>query len=193
MAGSRGTGFDELQHKLNVSGLWPRRGLKHGWTGWFWRWQFAFHAVVVHQVVQRNFKSFHSVSQIVAVVAISRRPVLDVILDMVKQLVHVVQIFGNVILVVGSAMSIVVSQIVDVDRVLKERVHLAISLAKLAFMLIVVVHLPADRICFPSKSIGQRIHMTPRTKRVMSPAMSMIGLSDSNTTLLKSKDGDNGD
>lgn len=108
---------------------------------------------------------------------------LDVFLDMMKQLIHVVQIFGNVLFIVGSAMSIVVSKIVDVDRVLKERVHLTIGLAELALMLIVVVHLPANRICFPSKSIGQRIYMTSRTKRVMSPTVRMIGLSDSDTIL----------
>jgi len=109
-----------------------------------------------------------------------------------KQLVHVVQIFGNVFFIVSSAMSVVMSKIVDVDRVFEERVHLAVCLAELAFMLIVVMHLPANRICFPSKSIGQRIYMTSRTKRGMSPAVRMIGLGNSDTILWKSQDGDSG-
>jgi len=116
----------------------------------------------------------------------------DVILDMVKQLVHVVQIFRDVILVIRPGVDSVMSQIVDVDRVLKESVNLAISLAEISLMLIVVVHFPADCIRFPLKPIGQRIYMTPRTKRVLSPAVIVIILSDSDGTWLDSKHGGSG-
>ncbi len=115
----------------------------------------------------------------------------DVVFDMMEQPIHVVQVFRDVVLVVRSAMSVVVREIVNVDAVFEDRVYLAVGFSIARLVLIVVVHLPADRICFPPQSIGQRIYMTPLTKRRQSSFVSMTGLSEGTVSLLKTKYDDN--
>jgi hypothetical protein len=117
---------------------------------------------------------------------------LDVVFDVVKQPVHIVQVFSDVIFVVCPAVGIVMRKIVNVDAVFEDGVHLAVGLVITWLVLIVVVHFPADRICFSPQPIGQRIYMTPLTERRQSSFMSMIGLSENSTSGLKTKDGDNG-
>lgn len=103
------------------------------------------------------------------------------------------QVFRDVSLVVSSAMGVVVGEVVNVDAVFENRVHLAIGLAITGLVLVAVIHFPADRICFPPQSIGQRIYMASGAKRVLSSTVSMIGLSKNVAALLNTKNGDDGD
>ena len=110
---------------------------------------------------------------------------------------HVMQVFYDVILMVRSAMSVVVCEIVNVDGVFEGRVHLAVGLAVTLLVLIMVVHFPADRICFPLQSIGQRVYVTPfaecRPGSIMSvTGLSVTGLSESTVALLKTKEANSG-
>ena len=120
-----------------------------------------------------------------------------------EQPIHVMQVFHDVILMVRSAMSVVVCEIVNVDGVFEGRVHLAVTL----LVLIMVVHFPADRICFPLQSIGQRVYVTPfaecRPGSIMSvtgmsvtglsvTGLSVTGLSESTVALLKTKEANSG-
>ena len=122
----------------------------------------------------------------------------DVVYNVMEQPIHVMQVFHDVILMVRSAMSVVVCEIVNVDGVFEGRVHLAVTL----LVLIMVVHFPADRICFPLQSIGQRVYVTPfaecRPGSIMSvtglsvTGLSVTGLSESTVALLKTKEANSG-
>jgi len=124
--------------------------------------------------------------------------VSDVVYNVMEQPIHVMQVFHDVILMVRSAMSVVVCEIVNVDGVFEGRVHLAVTL----LVLIMVVHFPADRICFPLQSIGQRVYVTPfaecRPGSIMSvtglsvTGLSVTGLSESTVALLKTKEANSG-
>lgn len=109
-----------------------------------------------------------------------------------EQPIHIVQVFRDVVLMVRSSVSVVVRKIVNVDAVFEHRVHLAVGLTITWLMLIIVVQLPADRICFPPQPIGQRIYMTSLAERRQRSFVSMTGLSEGTAALLKTKDGDNG-
>jgi len=128
--------------------------------------------------------------------------VSDVVYNVMEQPIHVMQVFHDVILMVRSAMSVVVCEIVNVDGVFEGRVHLAVGLAVTLLVLIMVVHFPADRICFPLQSIGQRVYVTPfaecRPGSIMSvtglsvTGLSVTGLSESTVALLKTKEANSG-
>lgn len=112
----------------------------------------------------------------------------DVVYNVMEQPIHVMQVFHDVILMVRSAMSVVVCEIVNVDGVFEGRVHLAVTL----LVLIMVVHFPADRICFPLQSIGQRVYVTPFAECRPGSIMSVTGLSESTVALLKTKEANSG-
>lgn len=118
---------------------------------------------------------------------------LDVVLDMMKQTVQVVQVFRNVVFIICPAVSVVMGEVVDVEAVFEHRVYLTVGFTVTSLMLVIVMHFPADRVRFSSKPISQRIHMTSRTKCVMSPIMRVLSLHWSNTAMLDAKDGDDCD
>ena len=53
--------------------------------------------------MQGGLKPFHFVRQVMVVVAVSGRPVLDVLFDVMKQPVHFMQVLRDVVLVIHSS------------------------------------------------------------------------------------------
>ena len=66
-------------------------------------------------MVQCDLEPLHFVRQIMAMIAVSGRPIPDVVLDVVEQLVDIVQILSDVVFVVRPMVDVIMGEIVDVN------------------------------------------------------------------------------
>lgn len=108
----------------------------------------ALHAVVFHHVMQCFFESTHFC---VEVAARGRTgdigtPVVHIGFDMMKPLVHFVEVPNDVVVAVRAAVVVFFHQTLNVNCRLSNLVHFAIDRFVILVVIVMAIHLPADDI-----------------------------------------------